>query len=193
MNKQIEDAVRALNQGGIVIFPTDTAFGIGCRIDNEKATEKLFKLRKRPIAQAMPVLVNGIEMAKNYVVEIPSEVLKKLINPFWPGALTIILNANLHKVSSLVTGGGKTVGIRMPNHPVILDIITKVGVPVLGPSANFHGENTPFEFKDLSLELISLVDYVIEGECLVRETSTVVDCTKAPWEILRQGVVTVKM
>ena len=73
------------------------------------------------------------------------------------------------------------------------DIITKVGVPVLGPSANFHGENTPFEFKDLSQELISLVDYVVGGECSVRETSTVVDCTKAPWEILRQGAVTVKM
>jgi L-threonylcarbamoyladenylate synthase len=193
MNKQIEDAVRVLNQGGIVIFPTDTAFGIGCRIDNEKAVQKLFEIRKRPLSQPIPVLVNGIEMTQSYVTEIPAEVRKKLVNPFWPGALTIILNANMHRVSSLVTGGGKTVGVRMPNHPVILDIITKVGVPVLGPSANFHGESTPFEFKDLSRELISLVDYVIEGECSVRETSTVVDCTKTPWEILRQGAVTVKM
>jgi L-threonylcarbamoyladenylate synthase len=193
MNKQVEEAVRVLNEGGIIVFPTDTAFGIGCRIDNEKAIQKLFSIRNRPKSQAVPVLVSDLEMLKNCVAELPEDVIKNLINPFWPGALTVVLRANMHKVPSLVRGGGETVGVRMPNHPIALDILSKVGVPILGPSANFHGENTPYEFKDLDPRLISLVDYVIEGECPVRQTSTVIDCTKVPWEILRRGAIQVKI
>ncbi len=193
MYRQIDQAVKVLNQGGIVVFPTDTAFGIGCRVDNEKAVQRLFKIRNRPASQATPILVNGLEMARKYATEIPEEVIQNLVNPFWPGALTIVLKANKHKVPLLVRGGGETVGVRMPNHPTLLEIIKTVGVPVLGPSANFHGENTPYEFKDLDPKLISLVDYVVEGECLVKQASTVVDCTKTPWEILRQGSVTIKI
>ncbi len=193
MNKQIEEAVKILNQGGIVIFPTDTAFGIGCRMDNEEAIKRLFKIRNRPESQAVPVLVADLEMVKKYTAEVPEDVIENLIKPFWPGALTIVLNAKIEKVPPLVRGGGETVGIRMPNHAIILEIIRTVGVPILGPSANFHGENTPYEFKDLNPELISLVDYVVEGECPVKQTSTVIDCTKTPWEILRQGAVTVKI
>lgn len=193
MNEQIEKAVKILNQGGIIIFPTDTAFGIGCRIDNEKAIERLFKIRNRPTFQAVPVLVSGAEMAKNYVTEIPEEVEEKLIKPFWPGALTIVLSAKIEKTPSLVRGGGNTVGVRMPNHQTMLKIIKQVGVTILGPSANFHGELTPYEFKNLNPSLISLVDCVVEGECPVKQTSTVIDCTKTPWEILRRGAVEVKM
>src|ERR1035437_5328002 len=164
MNKQIEEAVKVLNNGGIIIFPTDTAFGIGCRVDNERAIQKLFEIRRRPIFQAATILVNNLEMAKKYVTEIPDDVMQKLIKPFWPGALTIILKAKQDKVPSLVRGDGETIGLRIPNHRVILDIISNVGVSILGPSANFHGEQTPFEFKDLDLKLTSLVDYVIDGE-----------------------------
>jgi len=195
MEKQIEEAIRIFNQGGIVIFPTDTAFGIGCRIDNENAVQKLFKIRKRPKFQAVSVLVSGHKMAKEYAEggDIPDKVIQDLIDAFWPGALTIVLKANREKVSGLVRGGGETVGVRMPNHPVILEIIKAVGVPILGPSANFHGERTPFMFKDLNPELISLVDYVVKGECSVKNASTVIDCTQDPWKILRQGQVTVNI
>jgi L-threonylcarbamoyladenylate synthase len=193
MNKQIDEAVRILNRGGIIIFPTDTAFGIGCKMDNEEAIEKLFKIRNRPTTQPTPILVNGLGMAKEYASEIPENVVENLINPFWPGALTIVLNAKVDKVPLLVKGGTDTVGVRMPNHPMILEIIDKVGVPVLGPSANLHGENTPYEFKDIDPKLISLVDYVVEGECSIKQASTVIDCVKNPWEVLRQGAITVKI
>ncbi len=193
MDNQIEEAVKILNQGGIVIFPTDTAFGIGCRIDNERAVQRLFKIRKRPQSQAVPVLVSDIEMAKEYLEEIPEDVVQKLIIPYWPGALTIVLKAKKERVSSLVRGGGETVGLRMPNQAVVLEIIKKVGVPILGPSANFHGENTPYEFKDLNKELVPLVDYVVRGECALKSSSTVIDCTKIPWVILRQGAIKFKI
>jgi L-threonylcarbamoyladenylate synthase len=193
MNKQIDEAVKVLNQGGIIIFPTDTAFGIGCRVDNENAVKKLFEIRKRPTTQATPILVNSLEMAREYVTDIAKDVIENLINPFWPGALTIVLKAKLDKVPSLVRGGTETVGVRMPNHEIVEDIINKVGVPILGPSANFNGEATPFEFKDLDSRLIPLVDYVVRGECSIKKASTVIDCTKNPWEILRQGAIEVKI
>lgn len=185
----VNEAVKILNQGGIVIFPTDTAFGISCRIDNENAIKQLFKLRKRPQSQAVPVLVSDLEMAKDYLEELPEDVIQKLINPYWPGALTIVLKAKKEMVPLLVRASGETVGLRMPNHSVILEIIKKVGVPILGPSANFHGENTPYEFNDLNKELVSLADYVVPGECTVKSVSTVIDCTKTPWKILRQGAI----
>jgi L-threonylcarbamoyladenylate synthase len=81
----------------------------------------------------------------------------------------------------------------MPNHSIILEIIKKVGVPILGPSANFHGENTPFMFEDLDPKLISLVDYVVKGECSVKQASTVMDSTQTPWKILRQGAINVNI
>src|ERR1035437_10644596 len=193
MNKQIEEAVRVLNNGGIIIFPTDTAFGIGCRIDNEEATARLFKIRNRPTNQPTPILVNGVEMVKEYADFVPEEVIQNLINPFWPGALTIVLKAKINKVPLLVRGGTETVGVRMPGQLVILEQIKSVGVPILGPSANFHGAPTPYDFSSLDPKLTSLVDYVIEGECSVKNTSTVVDCTKTPWEILRRGAIQVKI
>ncbi|MFH1186744.1 MAG: L-threonylcarbamoyladenylate synthase [Candidatus Levyibacteriota bacterium] len=188
-NLNLKKAIKILKRGGIVIFPTDTAFGIGCRIDNEKAVKRLFKLRKRSKDKAVPVLVESIEMAKDYLEDIPISVLEKLINPFWPGALTIILKCNKIKVPSLVRGGKNTLGVRMPKNKLILDLIKGVGVPVLGPSANFSHKKTPFRIKEIDKELIKLTDFVLLDQCNGKKPSTVIDCSKEPWEILRRGAV----
>ena len=189
MNEDTEKAIKMLKDGGIVIFPTDTAFGIGCRMDDEKAVKRLFEIRKRPETQATPVLVDSLEMAQRYLLEVPKDVEKKLIKKYWPGALTVILYCNKVKVPKLVRGGGDTLGVRMPNHDTTLKIIKGVGVPILGPSANFHGEKTPYELEDLDKELIKLVDYVVPGECTLKQPSTVIDCSKKPWKVLREGAI----
>ncbi len=184
----IKKAIQILEEGGIVIYPTDTAFGIGCRIDDEKAVKRLFEIRKRPKTQATPVLVDSLEMAQEYVKTIPQEVIERLIKPYWPGALTIILYCNKVKVPALVRGGGETLGVRIPNHDATRAIIREVGVPILGPSANFHGQKTPYKFEDLDRELVRLVDYVVEGETKSIEiASTVIDCSKKTWKIVRRG------
>lgn len=189
MGKQIEEAVRILRNGGIVIFPTDTAIGIGCRIDNEDAVEKLFKIRKRPKTKAVPVLFDGINMVKEYVKEIPQDV-EKLMEKYWPGALTLILQCNKVKVPSLVRGEGETLGVRIPNSKAVQTIISEVGVPILGPSANFYGAKTPFELKDLNPELVSLADYVLNRKVSSeKNVSTVIDCTATPWKIIREGAI----
>lgn len=189
MEKQIQEAIKVLRKGGIVIYPTDTAYGIGCKIDDEKAIRRLFEIRKRPKTQATPVLMDTVKMIRDYTQEVSQEVIDKLIEPYWPGALTIVLRSKIDKVPSLVRGGGNTIGVRIPNHPIPRALIRTLGVPILGPSANFHGEETPYKFEDLDPELVKLVDYVLYGSCSVCQPSTIIDCTQIPWKILREGAI----
>jgi L-threonylcarbamoyladenylate synthase len=193
MKEELNQAIHILKNGGIVIFPTDTAFGIGCRMDDEAAIKRLFSIRKRPETQATPVLVSDVAMAEEYITEISSKVRTDLMDKYWPGALTIVLPCHVDKVPNLVRGGSSTIGVRVPNHDIARELIAGVGVPLLGPSANFHGEQTPYAIEDLNPELIKLVDYVVPGECSVKQASTVINCTKEPWQILRQGAVHISL
>ncbi len=189
MGKEIEKAIKVLKNGGVIIFPTDTAIGIGCRIDNQDAVERLFKIRRRPKTKAVPVLFSSIDMVREYIKEIPQDV-EKLMKKYWPGALTIILCCNKVTVPSLVRGGGETLGVRIPNNKIIQTIIAKVGVPILGPSANFSGGKTPYSFKELDKKLVNLVDFVVGGETSGGgRASTVIDCSVEPWKIIREGAV----
>ncbi len=119
----------------------------------------------------------------------PSDIVRRLMTEHWPGALTIVANCKKDLIYSPIRGGGDTVGLRLPNHTVPLAIIEAVGVPILGPSANFHGEPTPYTEQDLDPELVKLVDLVVQGECALKQASTVVDCSVEPYKILRQGAV----
>lgn len=196
MNK-IDKAIEVLRKGGIIIFPTDTAFGIGCRMDDEKAVRRLFKIRRRPENQAFSVLTSSIEMTERYLKPLSHGVLE-LMKEYWPGAITLILQCIKEKVPGDVRAGGNTLGVRMPNNKIILSIIEGAGVPILGPSANFHGEKTPYYFKDLDPKLVKLVDYVVPGERVSRRkrintASTVINCAQIPWEVIRQGVIELKL
>jgi len=184
----IQKVIGLLKKGGVGIFPTDTAFGIGCRIDNADSVQRLFDIRNRPYEKAVPVLISGIEMAEECVCEI-SQAVRDLITQYWPGGLTIILKCRTEKVPKLVRGGGNTIGIRMPNNETSLDLIRGVGVPILGPSANFAGEKTPYSFQELDPKLTKIVDFVLNGECRIKMASTVLDCTVSSWKIVREGAV----
>jgi L-threonylcarbamoyladenylate synthase len=86
-----------------------------------------------------------------------------------------------------VRGGGKTLGVRIPNNKKVLEIIKFAGVPILGPSANFHGDATPFSFEELDPNLIELADFVVKGEVKLKKPSTVLDCSTKSWRIIRKG------
>lgn len=191
MENDIEQATQIIKDGGVGIFPTDTAFGVGCRIDNESAVQRLFRIRKRPVTLAAPILVNSIDMAQTYLKPINDDVLA-LMKKYWPGALTIVYPCILEKVPNLVRGGGTTLGVRLPKSDIVQQLINGVGVPILGPSANFHAEKTAYRKEDLNLTLIDLVDFVIEGETTAGNVSTVIDCSQKPWKILREGAVKVE-
>jgi L-threonylcarbamoyladenylate synthase len=184
----VQHAIEVLNQGGIVIYPTDTAFGIGCRIDMPEAVDRLFELRRRPLTQATPLLVDTEAMALLYF-DAPSQIVRRFMVTYWPGALTIVAPVKKEKVYSPLRGSTELVGLRCPNHDAARQMIAGVGVPVVGPSANFHGMATPYRLEDLDPELIKLVDFVLSGQCQLKQASTVVDCSANPYRIIRQGAV----
>ncbi len=185
----IQQAIDVVKNGGIVLFPTDTAYGMGCRSDDEAAVRRLFTMRKRAEDKAVPVLVNNSEMAREYWQKPLPQTVETLMRRYWPGGLTIIYTAVPNRFAPLVLGGGTTVGLRMPNHEIPLSLIAGVGVPIVGTSANFAGGQTPYSFEQLDKELIKLVDGLVRGECGGNKSSTVVNCTVTPMKIIRQGAV----
>ncbi len=188
MKIDISQAIETVKQGGIIIYPTDTAFGIGCRIDDMDAIRKLFSIRERPSNKATPVLFSSLEMVEDYVTAIPEDV-RPLLKKYWPGALTVVLLAVTQKVPSLVRGGGLGIGCRIPSHEVPLEIINALGIPIIGTSANFAGEPTPYKMADINSRLISLVDFIVPGTTSVQKESTVIDCTQNQWKVLRKGAI----
>lgn len=185
--------IEILKRGGVAIFPTDTVMGIGCRIDDKKAVEKVFGIKKRSPQQAVPILVSSIAMAREYVTSIQKDVEGKLMEKYWPGGLTIILPAEKTKVSSLLRGGGENIGLRIPAYKMVQELIEAVGVPIIGTSANFHGEKTPITQVDLNPDLVSLVDGLLEGDSLGQVSSTIIDVTVAPWKVLRMGAIEISL
>ena len=175
---QIKEAVEVLKNGGIVIFPTDTVYGIGCRFDDKDAVLHLSKIKKTPITQRFPVLVSTTDQVRKYAQV--TKQAENLIKKYWPGALTIILKSKKSK---------EKIGFRMPNSSVVRALIDGVGIPIIGTSANFHGFDAPKSYEELDSGFIKLADFVLKGECQLGAESTVVDATFGPPKILRQGAI----
>jgi len=193
MNNKIAKAIEVFKKGGIVIFPTDTAFGIGCRIDSKKAIDKLVNLRKRSKNKPLLVLVSSTEMAEKYLLPIPEKV-KALIRSYWPGKLTIIFKCKKDKVMFPIRDERGTLGVRCPDNEILKKLIDGVDVPIVAPSANFSGEKTPFKFEDLDPELVKQADYILNGRINQptggeNKVSTIIDCAVTPWKIIRDGAV----
>lgn len=178
-SEQINKAVKILKQGGVVIFPTDTVYGIGCRYDLPHAIERIKNIKST--TQNFPILISNINQAHNLAVM--DNIAINLATSYWPGALTIILLAKKshHKI-----------GLRMPDSDIVKNIIDKLGKPIIGTSANFHKQPPVTKSEDLDSRLVNLADYVIRGECKEKAESTVVDATMTPVKILREGVVKIK-
>lgn len=185
MNNQ--EIIEILKKGGVGIFATDTAYGLGCVMDNKEAIERVFRLKKRPETKPLLVLASSIEMAEKYV-EMGIDV-KKLTKKYWPGGLTIILKCKRNKVLKLVTANSNTLAVRLPDNEILRSIIEKVGVPIVAPSANIAGEKTPYTLEEVDSDLIKKVDFVLPSECTMGEVSTILDAIVVPWKVVRQGVV----
>ena len=182
-------AIEVFKNGGVVIFPTDTVFGIGCRIDRKDSIERIFKIKNREGNVPLPILVSDFEMAQKYLEFLEQKIIDSLIKKYWPGALTIVAKCKTEKVLDIVRSGKDSVAIRMPNNKTLLEIIKEINIPIIGTSANFHGKPSVFKFEDLDKDLISKVDFVLDGNCGGESASTIIDVTQTPWKILRQGII----
>lgn len=192
MNNNSTQVIKVFKEGGIVIFPTDTAVGIGCRMDDENAVKKIFNIKNRELNNALLVLVDGVNMAQKYV-QIPDDVRIKLIDKYWPGGLSIFLKTKRGTVPGIVTANSDVLAIRLPDHKDMQQVIHEVGVPIIATSANISGGETPYRIEDVNKKILNQVDYVLQGSCTYERESTIVDTTVLPWRIIRQGVVKIEL
>ncbi|TDT62380.1 L-threonylcarbamoyladenylate synthase [Fonticella tunisiensis] len=188
---KINEAAQIIKNGGLVVFPTETVYGLGANALNEEACKKIFIAKGRPQDNPLIVHVADFDISK-YVKNIP-EMAQKLMEAFWPGPLTIIMEKS-HLIPGAVTAGLDSVAIRMPSNKVARRLIELSGVPIAAPSANLSGRPSPTTIEHCIEDLSGRVDAIIGGErCEVGLESTVVDTTGGVATILRPGGITKEM
>jgi len=180
-------ARQTVEDRGLVIFPTDTVYGIGCRVDDPAAIERLYLIKGRPEQKAIPVLIGEAAHMENVCGAVPENVYP-LIERFWPGALTIVLPRSPALPATL--GPLATVGVRMPDHPVALALLRAAG-PMAATSANLSGTVEAHTALEASDQLGDQVELILDGgETPGGVPSTVVDLTQPDFPILRVGPIT---
>ena len=184
--KLLDEAVRRLREGGLVAFPTETVYGLGADARNPKALERLYRVKGRPESHPVIVHVADLEGARACASTF-SPLAEQLGARFWPGPLTLIL-PRAAWVSDLVTGGQGSVGVRVPAHPLALQLLKAFGGPIAAPSANRFGKVSPTTAAHVRADLESDVDLILDGgACLVGVESTIVDVRSKDPLILRPG------
>lgn len=186
---KLEEAGQIIKNGGLVLFPTETVYGLGANGLNEEAVKKIYTAKGRNSDNPLILHISDIEMLGKIAKDI-SDVEFSLMNAFWPGPFTIILNKT-DLVPSIVAGGLDTVGVRMPSNEIARNLIKFSDVPIAAPSANISGRPSGTNIEDIYQELGDKVDYIIDGgDCNIGVESTVVRVIDGVPHILRPGKIT---
>lgn len=187
---QLTQAAKFLQQNEVVAFPTETVYGLGGNAENDEAVAKIFAAKGRPSDNPLIIHIAEIPQLEAFVKSIPTNA-SLLMEKFWPGPLTIVLDKKAGALSELATAGLSTVAVRMPDNPIALALIKKAGIPIAAPSANTSGKPSPtlarHVYQDLDGKIAGLVDGGATG---VGVESTVIDCTAEIPVILRPGGIT---
>lgn len=185
----IETAASIICSGGIVAFPTETVYGLGADAFNASAVQQIFDAKERPTWDPLIVHVDSVEMLKRVIATEPSH-LNTLVERFMPGALTVVAEKS-ERVPDIVTAGRQTVAVRMPAHPVALELIEACQTPIAAPSANRFGRPSPTNAEHVLQDLDGRIDAVLDaGSTFIGVESTVVDLTTEPPTLLRPGGIT---
>ena len=187
----IEEAGKVIRNGGTVAFPTETVYGLGANALDDEAVKKIFIAKGRPQDNPLIIHVSTKEIS-GLVKDVP-EVAQKIIDKFWPGPLTVILEKK-DIIPNVTSANLNTIGIRMPNSEIALKLIELAERPIAAPSANISGRPSPTEVERCVEDLNGRVDYIIGGESSdIGVESTSVDCTVNPPLVLRPGGITLEM
>lgn len=161
MNSEIDAAIEVLKKGGIILYPTDTIWGIGCDATNETAVNKIYKIKKRADSKSLITLASNIDMVCKYVKQMPEiaisllEVNDKPMTIIYPGAIGLAKN---------VIADDGSVGIRVPDNEFCNKLITRFHKPIVSTSANISGEPSPDNYNDISDEILDAVDYIVDPD-----------------------------
>ncbi len=191
--KSYEQAVGILKNSGVVAFPTETVYGLGALATDEKAVARIFEAKGRPSDNPLIVHIGSKAEVVNYAVGV-TEAAEELMTAFWPGPLTLVFERVPNVIAPNVTPGVSTVGIRMPDHPVALELLRQLKGPLAAPSANRSGKPSPTEAKHVAEDLDGIIPLILDGgQTGIGLESTVIDMTTTPPIILRPGGVTREM
>lgn len=187
----ISKICEVLENGGLVVTPTDTVYGIMGDALNLEAVKKVYEAKHRAYNKPLILLMDSYEMIKEYTLDI-SEEEDRIMREFFPGLLTIILKKN-NKIDDLISGGMDTVGIRIPDNEDLIRIIKKLGRPIFSTSANISDEEVITSIDKLDRRLLKYIDYVEDGGEIVAASSTIVKIDNKEMKILRSGILADKV
>ena len=184
----LKKAASIICSGGVVAFPTESFYGLGVNVSDEKAIQRLFAVKKREGDQPILLLIPSIRVLDRYVSRIP-EIARDLTEKFWPGGLTLIFEAR-PGLSPLLTSGTGKIGLRLSSHPVATALAQAVGEPITGTSANITGQAACSSAEAVRRDLGQSIDFILDGgKTKGGKGSTVLDVTVDPPAILREGMV----
>lgn len=186
ITENLEKAAELLQSGGLVAVPTETVYGLAGNGLDADAVEKIYEVKGRPAVKPLSLMVPDESAMERYCREVPEQA-RMLARHFWPGPLTIVLKAE-KMIPSIVLAGGKTVGLRCPDHLLTLRLLRSCQIPLAAPSANPSGAPSPKTAEEVLGYFDGKIDAVIDGgPCGIGTESTLIDMTQTPYKILRRG------
>ncbi len=188
IQRQVDRGISILKRGGIVAFPTDTVYGLGACANRYQAVERVYQVKERPRSMALPLLLARTSQISEVAEPVPP-VAWLLADHFLPGALTIVLHKS-SSVPDIITAGGLTVAVRIPDHPIPVALADGLGMPIVGTSANLSGKPSVLTADEVYSQFGEKIDLVIDGgRCPGGRESTIVDVTGETPVVLREGAI----
>jgi len=185
--KKIVQAAEIIKKGGLVVFPTDTVYGLGANAFLPKVRKKIYRIKGRKFNKPLILLIDEIKKIYPLISELPKEA-EKLIKKYWPGPLSIIFKAS--PLGIILTGGSQTIGLRIPDNKIVLFLISASGVPLATSSANLSNEKSPLTAKEAIKNLKSKVELILDGgKTKYKVESTIIDVSVYPFRIIREGYI----
>jgi L-threonylcarbamoyladenylate synthase len=181
-------AATVLRDGGLVVFPTETVYGIGALADSKFGAQEIFEVKVRPLDKPLPWLVENEDALDTYGVQVP-DFAHRLARAFWPGPLTLIVKAS-DRVGRDFRAPDGTVALRAPDHEVVIELLQAAGGPIIATSANTSGSPAPGTFDEVEIRIVQAADLSLDGgETEHQQASTVVQATGPEAVVLREGAI----
>lgn len=184
----VSNAIKALENGDVIVYPTDTLYALGADIYNEDTLKKVFKIKKRPFTRPLPVAVSDFDGIDK--IAYTNDQVRRIANRFLPGPLALVLKKK-DSVPNIVTSDLDKIAIRIPKNDIALDLLSEFG-PLTATSANIHSEKTPYVIKDIMMQFSTEISVYLDYNRLDGEPSTIVDLTSKKPIFVRKGPITEK-
>jgi L-threonylcarbamoyladenylate synthase len=189
--RNVTRAAQVILNGGVIVYPTETIYGLGANALEAKSVERVYQIKSRPKSNPILVLIPGVDALDELVLDVP-DVGRELMEKFWPGPLTIVFKAS-PIVSTILTANSGKLGIRLSSDHFCRELLAICRIPITSTSANLSGEPNPNRIDMINRKVLNAVDLIVDAGELVSQTpSTVVDVTKGETQMVREGAIPFK-